>query len=222
MPITRRMALLLATACPAYRSIAAEVPPLSPAQIALFETPHLASIKQPTRLSYAFRREEAGRAPVDDRIVLEVRRVSDDGRHDVHAEFLTGDRRINYPPALGFKGNPLLLFALDRESRELASATGGSMNWFRGRFRRALVDEAETLQEQVKLAALPHAVAAQRIIVMPYGGEPRARRFQGLRYDFVLSGAVPGGILQMLTTVPAAEDGPAMAESITYSGSEAL
>ena len=43
---------------------------LSPAQRALFETPHLAALRPPLRLDYDFRREEDGKAPVADTIRL--------------------------------------------------------------------------------------------------------------------------------------------------------
>ena len=56
-------------------------------------------------------------------IRLEIRAAQDPGRRDVHPEFLTGPRALRYPPALGFRGNPLLLFALDRDARELSAAT---------------------------------------------------------------------------------------------------
>jgi hypothetical protein len=76
--------------------------PLSPAQIALFETPHLAALPVPVALSYRFLREEDGRDPVEDRIRLEVRGSAEPGRRDVSAEFLTGPRNLPYPQAQGF------------------------------------------------------------------------------------------------------------------------
>ncbi|WP_241792400.1 hypothetical protein [Teichococcus vastitatis] len=219
VPFTRRTAMLLITAL-ATRAEADEAPPLSPAQIALFETPHLASITQPTRLRYSFRRSEGGHDTVDDAIVLEIRRIGPDGKHDVYPDFLTGSRRIEYPAALGFKGNPLLLFALDRGARELASATGGSMNWFRSRFRSAMLHRAELRQETVRPSPDAAPVAARRIIVTPYEQEPRARRFQAMRYEFLLSDTVPGGFLQLLTEVPAGENTAAISEIIAFTGSE--
>lgn len=198
---------------------AADPPPsLSPAQVALFETPHLASIRNPLWLDYAFRREEAGRPTVTDRISLEVRHVREDGRRDVYPEFLTGERRIAYPPALGFLGNPLLIFALDRDTRELSAATGGSMNWFRGRFRMALLDRATLEHGQAAAAGQAAPVEATRIEVTPFDHERRAGRFQTLRYVFTLSDAVPGGIVEIRSTVSGGSDAPEIVESITFTG----
>lgn len=193
-------------------------PPLSPAQIALFETPHLASVRQPLWLDYDFQREETGRATVRDRISLEIRRVGADGRHDVYPEFLTGERRIAYPPALGFLGNPLLIFALDRDTRELAAATGGSQHWFRARFRTALLNGAPLQHSEATVAGQPQRVEATRIEVEPFGNERRAGRFQALRYVFILSDAVPGGIVEIRTTVPESSGSGGITESIVFAG----
>jgi hypothetical protein len=189
-------------------------PSLSPAQLALFETPHLASVRTPQDLAYAFRREEEGRAPVEDRITMEVRAVHGDGGHDVYPEFLTGERRLPYPPALGFRGNPLLMFALDRDTRELAAATGGSASWFRNRIRRAFAEGA-TLRE-TRLGTAP----AVEIEIQPFQGEPRARRYQERRYRFLLSETVPGGIAEIRTVLPAGDGQGRVEESITFAGSQ--
>lgn len=204
-------ALLLAQ--PAAAQQDAPSAPLSPAQVALFRTPHLDAVRTPQDLAYTFRREEEGRAPVEDRITMEVRAVHADGGHDVHPEFLTGERRIPYPPALGFRGNPLLMFALDRDTRELAAATGGSATWFRNRIRRAFAEGA-TLRE-TRLGDAP----AVEIEIQPFQGEPRARRHQERRYRFLLSEAVPGGIAEIRTVLPAGDGGGRVEETIAFAGS---
>ncbi|MBO1075554.1 hypothetical protein [Roseomonas marmotae] len=220
--ISRRAVMLLGMLLGPPLAHAAEAPPpLSPAQIALFETPHLARITDPLRLDYTFRREEAGHPAVTDQISLDIRRIRDDGRHDVYADFLTGERHIAYPPAMGFLGNPLLIFALDRDTRELSAATGGSRNWFRGRFRAALLDGATLRQGPVAAAGQPAPVEATTVEVTPFQNEKRAGRFQSLRYVFILSEAVPGGIVEIRSAVPDGPDGPAITESITFSGARA-
>lgn len=190
--------------------------PLSPAQIALFETPHLAELAVPVALSYRFLREEDGRDPVEDRIRLEVRGSAEPGRRDVSAEFLTGPRNLPYPPAQGFRGNPLLIFALDRDARELSAATGGSMHWFRERIRRAFATGAEQRATQVELDG--QRLAATEFRIEPFLGEPRARRFQARRYAFVVAEGIPGTIHSIRSATPAGEGGGAFAESIVFDG----
>lgn len=195
---------------------------LSPAQVALFETPHLASLRPPLRLLYGFRREEAGKEPVADTVRLAVRAsAASDGARDVSAEFLSGPRALRYPPALGFRGNPLLIFALDRDTRELSAATGGSQQWFRNRVRHALATSAD-----VRATTVEHGgkrFAATAIALLPYAGEPRAGRFGGRRYEFVLAEALPGVVHAIRTDLPAGEGGAGeVSESIVFAGTEPL
>lgn len=195
---------------------------LSPAQRALFETPHLASLRPPLRLDYAFRREEEGKEPVADTIRLAVRAAAagPEDRRDVSPEFLTGPRAIRYPPALGFGGNPLLLFALDRDTRELSAATGGSALWFRNRFRQALANAAE-----LRPATIEHAgqrLDATVITLEPFAGEVRAGRFRTRRYVFTLAEALPGWFHAIRTELPAAGEAGAVVESILFAGTAPL
>jgi hypothetical protein len=187
---------------------------LSDAQLLLFETPHLAALHPPLRLDYGFLREEERREPVRDTIRLEVRASAEEGRLDVFPEFLTGPRAIRYPAAHGFRGNPLLLFALDRDSRELSAATGGSTVWFRNRIRQALAKAATT--HRITMPFQGYEIEATEIVLMPFTGEPRARRYQERRYRFVLSHAVPGWIQAIQTELPAGEEGGAVREDISF------
>jgi hypothetical protein len=190
---------------------------LSPAQIALFETPHLASLRPPVRLDYDFRREEPGKEPVADTIRLEVRAsAGQDGKRDVSPEFLTGPRALRYPPALGFGGNPLLVFALDRDARELSAATGGTPTWFRNRFRQALATDAELRPTEIEFDG--RRLPATVIALTPYTGEPRARRYQERRYAFTLAEALPGWFHAIRAELPPTGKQGAVVESIVFAG----
>ena len=195
---------------------------MSPAQVALFETPHLASLRPPLRLDYAFRREEGGKEPVDDTIRLALRASASAGGGccDVSPEFLTGPRALRYPPATDFRGNPLLLFALDRDTRELSAATGGMPTWFRSRFRQALATTAEVRSAEVEREG--RRVPATLIALRPYEGEPRAGRYQRRLYAFTLCEAVPGWIQAIRTELPADGGAGAVVESISFAGTAPL
>jgi len=212
----RRALLALAAAMPL--PLAAQE--LTQAQILLFETPHLAALQPPLWLDYDFLREAEGAPPLGDTIRLAVTNGAEPGRRDVMPEFLTGSRAIRFPPAQGFRGNPLLLYALDRAQRELAAATGGAPDWFRNRIRRALAESATT-----RTVTLPFAggeVAATEIAFTPFTGEPRARRHQDCRFRFVLAEAVPGWIAEFATDLPAGEGGGAVRESIRFAAAVPL
>ncbi|MBD0270418.1 MAG: hypothetical protein ICV73_00690 [Acetobacteraceae bacterium] len=195
---------------------------LSRAQVLLFETPHLASLRPPVRLDYDFRREEDGKEPVADSIRLEVRASpGQDDKRDVTPEFLTGPRALRYPPAPGFVGNPLLVFALDREVRELGAATGGTPNWFRNRFRRALATAAEVSAIDIEFEG--RRFPANAVALTPYAGEPRAGRYQERRYVFTLAEALPGWFHSILAVLPpAAGNRDGVVERITFAGTAPL
>jgi hypothetical protein len=167
-------------------------PKLSDAQLLLFETPHLAALDPPLRLDYGFLREATGQAPVRDTIRLEIRAGQEAGRRDVVPEFLTGPRAIHYPPARGFRGNPLLLFALDRAARELSAATGGATGWFRNRIRQAFATAPPPRHLPLRFEG--REIEATEVALQPFAGEPRAGRYQDQRYRFVLAEGVPGWI----------------------------
>lgn len=197
--------------------LAADVPPeLSGAQRLLFETPHLAALDPPLRLDYAFLRNAAGEAPVHDAIRLEIRAGQEAGRRDVLPEFLTGPRAIHYPLAPGFRGNPLLLFALDRAARELSAATGGATGWFRNRIRHALASAPPPRFLSLPFAG--HAIEAIEVALQPFAGEPRAGRYQNQRYRFVLAEAVPGWIHTIASDLP----GGAVHEDIRFAAAVPL
>ena len=136
-------------------------------------------------------------------------------------EFLTGPRALSYPPASSFRGNPLLLFALDRDTRELSAATGGTPSWFRNRFRQALATAAELRPVEIRHDG--RLVAATVITLRPYKGEPRAGRYQHRLYAFTLSVAVPGWVHAIGTELPAGGQGAgAVSESIDFAGTAPL
>jgi hypothetical protein len=194
-----------------------DAPPLSPAQTALFGTPHLAAIRAPLDLDYRFLHQGDGQAPVEDRITMEVRAVHADGRHDVYPDVLTGERHVAFPPALGFRGNPLLMFALERDAHLLAAATGGSASWFRNRIRRAFADGATLRETRLPDTGEAQGAPALEISITPFRNEPRARHDQERRYLFLLSEAVPGGIAEIRAIQPLAEGGEVV-DSIRFAG----
>ncbi len=83
----------------------AEDPPLSQAQIALFESDHLKGITRPVRLEYAFEHRGGSGGDYVDKVSADIREVHEDGGKDVAVDFLSGERRMNFPPVTGFHGN---------------------------------------------------------------------------------------------------------------------
>jgi hypothetical protein len=178
--------------------------PLSPAQIALFESDHLKGIQHPDRLEYRFLREagsgstdQAGSGSFTDRIDLDVR-PRDDQKKDVWVDFLTGERHMPFPPMIGFRGNPVLMFFLEHDVEEMQQLSGGPASYFRTRIRQAFVDRA-----QLKSIDVTHdgtASPGTEITLSPFTNDPRIAMFPQLKdklYRFVLTDAVPGGIYEI-------------------------
>jgi hypothetical protein len=194
--------------------------PLSPAQIALFETNHLRDIAKPVVLEYAFRHVGGAEGDFDDKVTADIRSIHEDGRKDVWVDFLTGAHHVNFPPALGFNGNPLLMFFLDHDAAEMGAATGGAAQYFRNRIRQSFVDQAEMHPAEVTIAGKREQ--ATEIALKPFRGDAHLEQFPALRektYHFILADAVPGHIYEITTTLPA-PDGTknSFAEAMTYQG----
>ena len=45
-----------------------------------------------------------------------------------------------FPPMIGFRGNPVLMFFLEHDVEEMQRVDGGAASYFRTRIRQAFVD----------------------------------------------------------------------------------
>lgn len=195
--------------------------PLSPAQIALFETPHLGNISTPETLRYTYRR--IGPEGFADTIAMHVRQINPDATKNLTFDYLTGPRRALFPGLDHFHGNPLLMLVLDRDVAAMKEAVGISASYFRNRIREAFVEGAVVSDTSTPFAG--HSVPARVVTVQPFAHESRLERIASLqakRYTFVLADAVPGMIAEIRIETPedAALRAPAMAEQITFAGVE--
>jgi hypothetical protein len=197
---------------------AADDRPLSAAQIALFESDHLAAISHPATLDYVFRHD--GSEPYQDTVTLTLRDVHQDGSKDVSVEFLSGDHRVEFSPVTEFHGNPLIMYFLEWDVRGMHQATGGSALYFRNRIREAFVDQAELVETSITIDGRPEPASV--ITLRPYRQDPGIERYLAFRdksYRFVLSQAVPGRVYEIEASLPAtAADAPATIDRVTYQG----
>jgi hypothetical protein len=213
------IALALAAALPL--DAAAGDPPLSAAQIALFESSHLKSIQDPTVVRYRFE-GTAGAERFTDGVAVGIE-PRPDGTKDVRVAFLSGDRHMPFNPAIGFNGNPVLMFFLEHDVAEMQKATGGSRTYFRNRIREAFVDKAEV--RSISLSFGGKDEPATEITLAPFRHDPMIARFERFReksYRFVLADAVPGTIYQIATVVPASGSASdASGDTMTFTGTAA-
>jgi len=215
-----RLAALLALFLGGPAALGADERPLSPAQVALFESNHLKEIGHPVVLDYSFRHRGGAGGDFDDQVSADIRTIHQDGRKDVWIDFLSGERHVNFPPALGFNGNPLLMFFLEHDVIEMHDVTGGATQYFRNRIRQAFVDRAEMHPVDVEIGGVKRS--GTEIAVTPFRGDPNLAHsptFAEKTYHFILSDAVPGTLYEIRTSLPARTDAPgAFEESMTYAG----
>lgn len=196
---------------------------VSPAETLLFETDHLARLKAPATLVYAFRKESNVEPGFKDEVRLELAKVN--GKLSATLHFLTGEHKQDIPALEEAHGNPVLLGFLEHDIAEMKRLTGGSTSYFRKRIRMALAEGAQVTLQPITYQG--KTVQAQAVRIQPYLNDPMHARFEKyLRktYTFVLSEQVPGGLYQLQSSLGKPEavrtaakpaDAPVIDETLT-------
>lgn len=197
--------------------------PLSPAQIALFQTPHLDNIAHPETLEYRYQRSGAG--AFTDSILERIEKIHPDGTKYVGFTFLTGEHHVFFPAVDNFHGNPLLMLFLEHDVREMRAATGLAAAYYRNRIREAFVDQAKMSDTEVMVDG--KSVPARRITLQPFASDPRFKDDPAVRdktYTFVLAAQVPGMIEELGAEAPGnpADGTPSLVERITFAAEKPL
>lgn len=198
---------------------AAEDRPLSPAQMALFDTPHLSNVTRPETLSYDYAR--VGPDAFADKILVEIKQINPDGTKDLTFDYLTGAHHVAFPAIGDFRGNPLLMLVLDRDVAMMSTALGMSEAYFRNRIRESFLDGAVVTDTTVSVGGTDSP--ARTVVVTPFAHEQRLERIPSLQaktYAFTLAQAVPGmiAVIRIDTPSDAALHAPEFSERITFAG----
>ena len=196
-------------ACSALPPIASAADPseFSPAERRLFVDDHLSALPRSATLEYAFAHRGSLEKPFDDTATLHVGPPHGTTGRSVKGTFLSATRRVDLPDLDGATGNPVILFFLEREVREMHRLTGGSENYYRKRIRMALANGAEV--RDVEAAVGARRVPATEIRLAPYHDDParsRYERFAETTYVFTLSKDVPGAVVEMRSELRAPAD----------------
>lgn len=197
----------------------------SPAERLLFMTPQLSGLKAPLTLGYRFRKTGTLEEAFDDRVAIALGRQGDGRCCTVQGEFLSGARRMTLPDIENPESNPVLLYFLEHDVREMQRITKGSQAYYRKRIRMA-VYEAATVTE-VSLAYRGKPVQVQRVEITPYANDPARSRFEKFSrktYQFFLADGVPGGVLGLRSVMQGASaaDAPLVVEELLIDGAEPL
>ncbi|HEX9181568.1 MAG TPA: hypothetical protein VF859_14305 [Burkholderiales bacterium] len=215
---------LLASFLAASPALAAEPAAISEAETVMFMTNHLAGVKAPSTLRYAIHHGGSMEKAFDDTAEVVISPGKGQDAKSVSARFLSGERRLELPAVESAEGNPVLLYFLERDIREMKRLTGAkNQNYFQKRIRIALADAAEVKTVTIKLDG--REVQARQIRISPYLDDPNKDKFEkytGKYYVFTLSEAVPGQLYRAESVIPDKEGAnrpPLVEEVLSYAGS---
>jgi hypothetical protein len=182
----------------------------SAAERAIFMTDHFTKLRPPMTLRYQFRRSGSMEPAFDDKVTIALKAQAGGRCCDASGEFLSGERKVELPPIEGASGNPVTLFFLEREIREMERLTKGKAAYFRKRIRMAVYQGAQL--RDVTLRYRGKSVPGQEFTITPYADDPNRPRFErlaGKRYVFTVSDAVPGGVYAIRALLSDIAQGPA-------------
>jgi hypothetical protein len=198
----------------------------SEAEKLLFEADHLKKFTKPAKLHYSFVKTGTLEQSFQDNVDISIDKIMPDGGKNITTQFLSGPNKINYPPIPEARSNPVLLWFLDRDIREMKRLTGGQPNYFRKRIRIALADHAEV--RPVTIVYDGKEVNGKEIKITPYVDDELKARFGkhvGKYYLFTLSDKIPGEVYQLRSVTPDNQSGgsskeqPLIEETLTISPS---
>ena len=218
------LALALAVLLLPLAAHAADEKDFSPAEKLLFMADQLGALRLPATLKYGFRKSGSLEEGFEDKVAVAVSAGPDGKCCAGRGEFLTGARKLPMPDVEGATGNPVLMYFLEREVREMQRLTKGSQSHFRKQIRMAIYGGA-TLRE-VSLSYRGKEVKGQEVLIAPYLDDPNRPKFEKLalkEYRFWLSDAVPGGVFGIRARVPGAtaDAAPLLLEELLVEGATA-
>lgn len=194
----------------------------SEAERRLFVDDQLRGLPRTARLEYAYAKRGTLEEKFDDTATLTVGPPAANGARPVHVDFLTGARHLDLPDIDAATGNPVILYFLERDVREMHRLTRGSINYYRKRIRMALAGSAEVGSVTAEVGG--RRVSATEIRLAPYLDDParsRYERFAEKRYRFTLSDDVPGKVVEMASDLRESSGSgngsePLVAESLRF------
>jgi hypothetical protein len=198
--LIKALAVCMAAAAQAMPSWAAD--DFSPSEQALFMAPHLANLHPPAKLAYSYTRSGSLEAAFQDTVTVNLAKRPDGSCCKASAEFLSAERRLALPEVEAAVANPVILYFLERDIREMSRLTKGQAAYFRKRIRMAIFKGAQL--SDVSVSFKGQALAAQRISIKPYLDDPLRGRFEHLadkEYIFTLSQQVPGRVYSIRSVI---------------------
>ncbi|HET7795024.1 MAG TPA: hypothetical protein VFL64_16695, partial [Rhizobacter sp.] len=197
----------------------------SPAEQAIFMADHLGNTRPPSTLRYSFRKAGSLETGFDDSVAVMLSKQADGRCCAATAAFLSGAHQLSLPAIDKAQANPVILYFLEHDIREMHRLTKGPENYFRKRIRMAVYQGATVAPASFRYQG--RTVAGQEIVFRPYLDDPNRYRYEALagkEYRFWLSNAVPGGVLGIRTRVAATKTDapPVLTEEMLIEGADAV
>jgi hypothetical protein len=194
--------------------------PFSEAEKRLFMADQVGALSNGQTLVYSFKRSGSHEKPLEGQVKLVVKGAAGEAGRPVHVDFLEGAEKVDLPDVEKARGNPVTMFFLERDVREMKRITKGSPNYYRKRIRMALEDNASIAP--VTISWHGEAIPAFEIAIDPYSEDPariRFTEFANKKYAFVVTDQVPGGLYQIRSLMMPAQgkdgDVPLIEEVLT-------
>lgn len=194
----------------------------------LFESKHLELLAKGAEVKYRIQRTVSDAKllgePFSDDIRIGVNAVDPEGKREVVIRLFTGERARDPRVETEMTGNPILIVYLDRAVANYGLVGGGNVNYLKQQFRTALREKADV--QTVKVEYEGKTVDGYRVVVAPYVEDRNAKRmlgYEGSRFSLVVSPAVPGYFVEMVSTLESTiKDSPKLEERITLAGAGAV
>jgi hypothetical protein len=187
---------------------ATDVQDYSDAERIIFMTEHLGTVQPPQTLNYRFSRHGSLEADFEDRVTLRLTPSAAGTCCTSEADFLSAERRLTLPTVEDARANPVILYFLEHDVRDMSRITKGQQNHFRKRIRMAIYQGARV--ETRALEYLGRPINARQVLITPYDDDPNRGRFEQYadkQYVFWLSDEVPGGVFGVASRMAAKDAG---------------
>ena len=177
----------------------------------LFDTPYLSRLAPGTKLTYDFSRQDSNPAlfgpAFEDKIELTLAPDADDNTRTAVVSYFTGERHQAAGPFRGMTGNPIVMLFLEQDVTAMSRILHGNPRYLRNRLRTELGEGARVEPQRFRFAG--RDVEGWKISLTPYAADPNRDKlleFAEKRYEFLVGDAVPGGIYEIRTVTPQADE----------------
>ncbi len=176
---------------------------ISEAEQKVFLDDHLRGVAAPTVVRYQFKKAGTLDKNFDDAVMLTIK-PNGHATRTVEVSYLTGEHKVTLPVVEDAKANPVILYFLEQDVREMHRRLGGSESYFRKRIRLAMAESADV--HPVPVVVNGKHIAASEVVIRPFVNDPMKAKlglFENKSYAFTFSDQVPGGVVQLRSRVTA-------------------